>query len=177
MTAGKHFLENVIMVFNGQRSLAEKTFAQLNNEEMHYRPDPESNSIAVIIKHISGNMISRWTDFLTTDGEKPTRNRDTEFEQESLSKSQLLEKWDKGWKVLMDTLNSLTEDDLLKTVHIRGEALTVMQAVLRQVSHYGYHTGQIVYVGKHIRSGAWKSLSIPKGKSAEHMKGNYLSGK
>lgn len=176
MTAGSHFLENAIMVFKSQRALAERTFEQLNDEELHYRPDPESNSIAVIIKHLSGNMISRWTDFLTTDGEKPNRDRDSEFEQENLSKAELLEKWNRGWQVLMDTLNSLKESDLLKTVHIRGEGLTVMQAILRQVSHYGYHTGQLVYIGKHIRSGAWKTLSIPKGRSSDHMKGNYLSG-
>jgi uncharacterized damage-inducible protein DinB len=176
MTPGSHFLDNAIMVFRSQRALVEKTFAQLSDEELHYRPDPASNSIAIIIRHLSGNMISRWTDFLTTDGEKPGRDRDSEFEQENLSKAELLEKWNKGWQVFMDTLSSLSEEDLLRTVCIRGEALTVMQAILRQVSHYGYHTGQVVYIGKHIRSEEWKTLSIPKGKSGDHTKGNYLSG-
>jgi uncharacterized damage-inducible protein DinB len=176
MTTGSHYLESVIMVFNSQKALADKAVAQLKDEELHYQPDPESNSIAIIIKHLAGNMISRWTDFLTSDGEKPYRNRDSEFEEGKESKEQLLARWEEGWKVFNATLDSLSEDDLLKTVKIRGEGLTVIQALNRQVSHYAYHTGQIVYLAKHIRSESWKSLSIPKGRSAEHMKGNYLQG-
>jgi uncharacterized damage-inducible protein DinB len=176
MSAESHYLESVIMVFGSQRALAEKAFAQLQDEDFHFSPGPESNSIAIIIKHMAGNMISRWTDFLTTDGEKPDRNRDSEFEEEKLSRAELMQRWEKGWKVLTGTLAALKEEDLLKTVHIRGEGLTVMQALNRQVSHYAYHTGQIVYLAKMARSSAWRSLSIPKGKSGEHSKGTYLKG-
>jgi hypothetical protein len=122
MTIAKHFLENTVGVFVNYRDLAEKSFAQLESDkDFHYQPDEESNSIAVLIKHMSGNMISRWTDFLTTDGEKPTRNRDAEFVDTSESREQLMKIWNGGWKVFMDTLNSLKEEDLLKTVTIRGE--------------------------------------------------------
>lgn len=177
MSIGKSYLESIILEFTKQKGLADKAIAQLGDEELHYQPDPESNSVAVIMRHLAGNMLSRWTDFLTTDGEKPDRNRDSEFEDPSMRRSELLARWESGWKVFMDTLHSLKEDDLLATVRIRGEELTAMQAINRQVSHYGYHTGQIVYLAKHLRSSQWKTLSIPKGKSAEHTKGNYLSGK
>lgn len=170
----KHFLENTIGVFTNYRNLAEKSFAQLEKEaDFHYQPDPESNSIAVIMKHMSGNMISRWTDFLTTDGEKPNRNRDAEFVDNNESREQLMEYWNRGWKVFMDTLHSLKEDDLMKTVKIRGEGLTVVQALNRQTAHYAYHVGQIVFLAKHIRNAGWKSLSIPKNKSNEHLTGTY----
>lgn len=175
MSFEKHVLENTIGVFNNYRALAEKSFAQLTkNEEFHYAPDAESNSIAILIQHMAGNMISRWTDFLTTDGEKPTRNRDGEFLEGQETKEQLIEFWNKGWKVFMDTLHSLKEEDLMKTVTIRGEALTVQQALNRQTAHYAYHVGQIVFLAKHIKSSGWTSLSIPKNKSAEHLKGSYL---
>lgn len=175
MNIEKHFLENTIGVFRNYRSLAEKAFDQLKNDkDFHYSPDPESSSIAVIIKHMSGNMISRWTDFLTTDGEKPDRNRDSEFIEGAESKEQLIEIWNKGWKVFMDTLNSLEEEDLIRIVTIRGEGLTVMQALNRQTAHYAYHVGQIVFLAKHIKGAEWNSLSIPKNKSAENLKGSYL---
>ncbi len=171
----KHFLENTIGVFNNYRALAEKSFSQLDNDkDFHFAPDPEANSLAQLIKHMSGNMISRWTDFLTTDGEKPTRNRDGEFIDDHKTRIELIQEWDKGWEVFMHTLNSLTENDLMKTVTIRGEGLTVLQALNRQTAHYAYHIGQIVYLAKHIKSNEWKSLSIPKNKSAEHLKGSYL---
>lgn len=175
MSFEKHFLENTIGVFKNYKSLAEKSFAQLSNDsDFHYHPDKESNSIAVIIKHISGNMISRWTDFLTTDGEKPSRNRDSEFVSGTETRKQLMQSWDKGWEIFFHTLNYLTENDLLKTITIRGEALTVTQALNRQTAHYAYHIGQIVFLAKHIKNTEWKSLSIPKNKSAEHSKGSYL---
>ena len=120
-------------------------------------------------------MISRWTDFLTSDGEKSSRNRDGEFEVSEKSKKELIQIWDKGWDVFLNTLNSLNADDLLKTVTIRGEALTVYQALNRQTAHYAYHVGQIVFLAKHIQSTDWKSLSIPKNKSTEHLKGSYLN--
>jgi hypothetical protein len=174
MNLEKHFLENTIGVFSNYRSLAEKSFAQLDKpEQYHYKPDEESNSIAVIMKHMAGNMISRWTDFLTTDGEKPDRNRDSEFIEKTETPEELITFWNKGWKVFMDTLHSLKEEDLLKTVTIRGEPLTVTQALNRQTAHYAYHVGQIVFLAKHIKNKNWKTLSIPKNKSAEHMKGTY----
>jgi hypothetical protein len=175
MNFENHFLENTIGVFKNYKTLAEKSFAQLDStKDFHYKPDEESNSIAVIIKHISGNMISRWTGFLITDGEKPTRNRDTEFLEETETRDELLEIWDKGWAVFLNTLNSLTEKDVLKTVTIRGEGLTVTQALNRQTAHYAYHIGQIVFLAKHIKNKEWQSLSIPKNKSGEHLKGSYL---
>jgi len=175
MSLEKHILENTIGVFKNYKTLAEKSFAQLNNNsDFHYQPDTESNSIAIIVKHISGNMISRWTDFLTTDGEKPNRNRDSEFVDSSENREQLIQLWDNGWNVFFNTLNSLNENDLLKTVTIRGEALTVFQALNRQTAHYAYHIGQIVFLAKHIKNTEWKSLSIPKNKSNDHLKGSYL---
>jgi hypothetical protein len=171
----KHFLENTIGVFRNYRRLAESSFDQLkDNEAFHYSPDAESNSIAVLIKHMSGNMISRWTDFLTTDGEKPNRNRDKEFIEGKESKEELIECWNKGWTVFFDTLNSLKEEDLMKTITIRGEELTVTQALTRQTAHYSYHIGQIVFLAKHIKSTAWNSLSIPRNRSGEHSSGTYL---
>ncbi|MES2590266.1 MAG: DinB family protein [Bacteroidota bacterium] len=175
MTFEKHFLENTIGVFKNYKTLAEKSFAQLSNDkDFHYQHDSESNSMALIMKHISGNMISRWTDFLTTDGEKPNRNRDSEFTEGSETREQLMQLWDKGWNVFLDTLNSLTEEDLMKTITIRGEGLTVTQALTRQTAHYSYHIGQIVFLAKHLKNTEWKSLSIPKNKSGEHLKGSYL---
>jgi len=171
-----HILENTIGVFKNYKSLAEKSFSQLTNDsQFHFQPDSESNSIAIIIQHLNGNMISRWTDFLTTDGEKPYRKRDVEFEIYKSNKKELMQMWDKGWDVFLNTLNSLAADDLLKTVTIRGEGLTVYQALNRQTAHYAYHIGQIVFIAKHIQSGNWQSLSIPKNKSAEHLKGSYLN--
>lgn len=176
MSFEKHFLENTIGVFNNYRALAEKSFDQLSDDkQFHYVPDTQSNSVAIIMKHMTGNMISRWTDFLTTDGEKSTRNRDGEFVEGAESKAELLAFWNKGWKVFMDTLHSLKEEDLLRIVTIRGEGLTVTQALSRQTAHYAYHVGQIVFLAKHIKNADWNSLSIPKNKSAEHLKGSYLN--
>lgn len=176
MSFEKHYLENTIGVFNNYRALAEKSFEQLSEDkQFHSAPDKESNSIAILIQHMAGNMISRWTDFLTTDGEKPTRNRDGEFVEGTESKEELIAFWNKGWKVFMDTLDSLKEEDLLKIVTIRGEELSVAQALNRQTAHYAYHVGQIVFLAKHIKNADWTSLSIPKNKSAEHLKGSYLN--
>ncbi len=175
MNFEKHVLENTIGVFNNYRALAEKSFAQLENDEQyHYAPDNESNSLAILIKHMAGNMISRWTDFLTTDGEKPNRNRDGEFIEEKETKEELIACWNKGWKVFLETLHSLKEEDLIKIITIRGEELTVAQALNRQTAHYAYHVGQIVFLAKHIKNTDWHSLSIPKNKSADHLKGSYL---
>lgn len=161
------FLESVIKRFNEYKVLGEKTFEQLNDEQMHFQPNDASNSIAVIIQHLHGNMLSRWTNFLTEDGEKEWRKRDGEFEMQPSSKQQLLAQWNDGWKVLLETLESLTADDLSKTITIRSQPLNVVDAINRQLAHYCSHVGQIVYIGKWIRAGEWKSLSIPKNKSNE----------
>jgi hypothetical protein len=175
MIIENHFLENITGVFKNYKSLAEKSFMQLTNDkDFHFVPDAESNSIAVLIKHMSGNMISRWTNFLITDGEKPTRNRDQEFINGNESRAELLASWDAAWDVCFLTFKTLSEKDLLKTVTIRGEALTVTQALLRQIAHYSYHIGQIVFIAKHLKQKHWQSLSIPKNQSSQYTTGNYL---
>jgi hypothetical protein len=167
MTVETEFLRVAKLNFRSQKNLGDKSFEQLNDDEFHFSPDEESNSIAVIIQHLHGNMISRFTDFLTTDGEKPNRNRDSEFVEKKLNKSQLMEIWEKGWKLVFDTIDRLKPDEILNTVYIRNEPHTVLEALSRQVSHYGYHVGQIVFLAKHIRNKNWKTLSIARGKSDE----------
>ena len=159
------FLDSVIKRFKEYKTLGEKTFNQLREEEMHFQPNESSNSIAVIIQHMHGNMLSRWTNFLTEDGEKEWRRRDDEFEVHSFSKQQLIDQWNEGWKVLLNALESLIADDLSKTITIRSQPLNVVDAINRQLAHYSYHVGQIVYLGRWIRQGEWKSLSIPKNQS------------
>ena len=165
-TIERQYLENVIKEFQKLKALGEKTFGQIRDEDFFWTPDPESNSIAIIVRHMSGNMISRWTDFLTTDGEKPDRNRDSEFETLFYTdKDDILNRWEKGWKRVFDTINFLKDDDLIKVVTIRNEPHSVVEAINRQLTHYAYHVGQIVYIGKHLRSDEWKSLSIPRKKA------------
>ena len=167
-STGKHYLENCIKEFKGIKSLGDKTFGRIKDEDFFRAPDTESNSIAVIVRHLSGNMISRWTDFLTSDGEKPDRNRDEEFERLFYTdKDDIISRWEKGWNSLFDALESLNESDLLKIVYIRNQPLTVIEAINRQLTHYSYHIGQIVYLAKHFLLLEWKSLSIEKGKSDE----------
>jgi uncharacterized damage-inducible protein DinB len=165
------FLASVISRFKDYKQLGEKTFEQLGDEDMHFSPNEASNSIAVIIQHLYGNMLSRWTNFLTEDGEKAWRRRDEEFETQKPARQELTAKWDEGWKIFLNALESLKEEDLTKTITIRGEGLNVVDAINRQMAHYSYHIGQIVYLGRWIRNGEWKSLSIPKGKSEEFNKG------
>lgn len=165
MNIASEFLSSVIKRFKEYKTLGDKTFAQLSDEEMLYQPNEESNSIAVIIQHLHGNMLSRWTNFLNEDGEKEWRKRDDEFEVHSFSKQQLTDQWNEGWKVLLNTLESLQEDDLLKTITIRTQPLIVIDAINRQLAHYASHVGQIVYIGRFIKKQAWQSLSIPKGGS------------
>lgn len=160
------FLSSAVKRLLYYKELGDKTLAVLETKDCHYTPNEESNSIAVIIQHMSGNMLSRWTDFLTTDGEKEWRNRDEEFEIKALSKEQLIVLWEKGWACCMGALKDLKEDDLIKTIYIRSEALTVTDAINRQLAHYPYHVGQIVYIGKMIKGDQWESLSIAKNKSA-----------
>jgi hypothetical protein len=161
-------LEGVIKLFNMYKKMGEKTFDQLSDEDIQWQYNAESNSIATIVKHLWGNMISRWTDFLTTDGEKPWRERDAEFENDITTKTQMLEKWEAGWKCLFDALNSLTDNDLNKIVYIRNEGHTVLDAINRQLAHYPLHIGQIVYVAKMLKDGEWKTLSIARNKSTEY---------
>jgi len=142
--------------------------AQLSDEQLLAVMDAESNSVAIIVKHIAGNMRSRWTDFLTTDGEKPDRNRDTEFEAPPATRAELMALWDDGWKRVFTALEPLTDADLGRTVTIRGEAHSVMQAINRQVAHYSYHVGQIIFLAKHLKSTEWKCLSVPRRQSAEY---------
>ena len=164
------FLQTSIRRVKYYKDLADKTFQQLNDLDFHYQFNEESNSIAIIIQHMAGNMLSRWTDFLTTDGEKEWRVRDEEFTIHDYSKKQLLELWEKGWQCFLNALASLTEYDLLKTIYIREEPLLVIDAINRQLAHYPYHVGQILYIGKQIKDSNWQSLSIEKGKSEAYNK-------
>lgn len=167
----QHYLSDAITTFRAYKKLAEKALDQLLDEEYFITLDEESNSIAVIMKHLAGNMLSRWTDFLTTDGEKPERDRDMEFVIESkTSKSEVMDYWEKGWQRTLETLEALQPGDLLRTVMIRGEMHTVVQSINRQLAHYPYHIGQIIFLAKQFRSTDWKSLSIPKSKSSEFNK-------
>lgn len=158
----KIFLDSIIKRFKEYKSLGEKTFEQLKDDEFHFQPNEASNSIAIIIQHLHGNMLSRWTNFLAEDGEKEWRQRDDEFEVHPFSKQQLLDKWNEGWKVCLDTLESLAENDLSNNITIRSQPLNVVDAINRQLAHYSYHVGQIAYLGRWIRETEWKSLSIPK---------------
>lgn len=166
MSLGNVFLTSVIKRLASYKELGDKTFAQLSEDDFFYQPNEESNSIAIIIQHMAGNMLSRWTDFLTADGEKPWRSRDAEFNIR-LNYQQLLDIWEKGWNCCLQALEELTEDDLTKTIHIRGEALLAVDAINRQLAHYPYHVGQIIYIAKILKNENWQSLSIAKGKSAE----------
>lgn len=166
--AAKHFLDEAVKTFRSQKALADKAFLQVKDEEFFIQLDPESNSIAVIIKHMAGNMLSRWTDFLTTDGEKPSRNRDMEFVLTTeTSREELLARWEEGWDCAFKAVESLQPEDIERPVFIRGEEHTVMKAIIRQLAHYAQHVGQIVFLAKHFRSAGWKSLSIPRNRSAE----------
>jgi uncharacterized protein DUF1572 len=155
--------------FRGYKRLADGTFAQLDDRGFFYLPDPESNSVAILVKHIAGNLRSRWMDFLTTDGEKPDRNRDQEFLLTPAdTREDLMHRWENSFNTVFATLESLTPEDFDKTVYIRGEAHTVLQAINRSLNHIANHIGQIQFLGKLVRGAEWKSLSIPKGKSAEY---------
>lgn len=166
-TINQNFLESSIKLFNYYKSLGEKTFDQLTDEELKWRPNEAGNSISLIVHHLSGNMLSRWTDFLTSDGEKPWRDREAEFEMSYSDKKSTLEAWDEGWICLLNTLEALKPDDLEKIIYIRNEGQTVVEAVQRQLAHYASHVGQIMFIGKQIKGKDWKSLSIPKGGTKE----------
>lgn len=162
------YLKDSTDLLHYYKKLAERAIAQVPDDALTVALDDESNSIAIIAKHLCGNMKSRWTDFLTTDGEKPSRNRDSEFEVPPQTRAEITALWEASWKVVFDALTALTDHDLGRTIHIRGERHSVMQAIHRQVAHYAYHIGQIVYIAKHLSAGHWNSLTIPRGKSADY---------
>ncbi len=160
--AKKLFLKSAIKRLEYYKDLGDKTFEQLSEDDFNFFPSEESNSIAIIIQHMHGNMLSRWTDFLTSDGEKEWRKRDAEFEKSGLTKMQLIQLWEEGWSCVFDALNDLKPKDLKKNITIRSEPLSVVDAVNRQLAHYPYHVGQIIYAAKIIKNESWKNLSIPK---------------
>jgi hypothetical protein len=164
----ENYHKDAVSAMRAYKKLAEKAIAQLKDEEFFVTLDEEANSVAVVMKHMAGNMISRWTDFLTSDGEKPDRNRDMEFVIDATTtKDDVLAYWERGWKCVIDAIEPLTQEDFEKTVLIRGEKHTIVQAINRQLMHYAYHIGQIVFLAKHFRSAEWNSLSIPRNKSTE----------
>ncbi len=165
MSIGKDYLETAIRRLKYYKELGDKTFVQLNEWDFHYQPNDESNSIATIIQHMAGNMLSRWTNFLTEDGEKEWRKRDEEFEIHQYTKQELIELWEKGWACFLGTVSALKKKDLKKTITIRQEELTVIDAINRQLAHYPYHIGQIIFLAKIIKNKNWQNLSIPKGNS------------
>ena len=166
--SGKAHLADSLIQFRKYKKMAEDAMTQISQKDFFKLLDPEANNIALIIKHLAGNMRSRWTDFLTSDGEKTDRNRDSEFyEEEKDTKAFLMERWEEGWKLVFDAIEPLKDEDLGKIIYIRGEAHTVLQAINRQLTHYAYHVGQIVFLAKHFAGPKWKSLSIPKRKSKE----------
>jgi hypothetical protein len=163
------YLDEAHRQMRGYKRLAEGATAQLKDQELFLTLDPESNSVALIVKHMAGNMRSRFTDFLTTDGEKPDRNRDQEFELDpATTRADLTKWWEEGWARVFSAIEALKPEDVTRPVTIRGEPHTVLQAINRQIAHYAYHTGQIVLLAKHIRSSKWKTLSIPRGKSEDY---------
>ena len=161
------YLKDSITIFRYYKKLGENAIEQCPDGGLVAELDEQSNSIAIIVKHLAGNMISRWTDFLTSDGEKPTRNRDGEFEAAPKTRAEILDLWERGWKCFFGALEGLSDADMTKTITIRGEAHSVMQAINRQVAHYAYHIGQIAYLARHFAGPNWKSLTIPKRKSQE----------
>ena len=161
------YLKDSLSLFNYGKGLTERAMQQLTEEQLHSSLDPEMNSVAVMVEHLSGSMRSRWTDFLTSDGEKPDRDRDAEFVDPGRDRTSLMARWEQGWICLFTALEQLTDADMNRTITIRGESLTVMQAINRQLLHTSYHCGQIVFLAKHLQHQNWKNLSIPRGQSAE----------
>lgn len=170
MSSTTNFIESVRFEFKRQKALGEKTFVQLSDEEIHWQNGSEDNSIAIIVKHMAGNMLSRWTNFLTEDGEKTWRHRETEFEKPPTSKTEMIAVWEKGWQCLFNALDSVNEENFDQKIKIRNEEHSIMEAIHRQLAHYANHIGQIVYLGRMIKGKDWQSLSIPKGGSANFNK-------
>ena len=169
----KEYLENIKTQFLSYKEVADKSIAQLNNEDLHWQYNSESNSIAMLMIHLSENMLSRWTDFFTTDGEKLTRNRDLEFEIQNLSHEQLLLQWENGWNCLFTAINSLNEVNFNTPILIRNKKVKLIQSLTRQIAHYPYHIGQISYIAKMILNTKWKTTSIAKGKSKEFIENEF----
>ncbi|QQL48913.1 DUF1572 domain-containing protein [Mucilaginibacter ginkgonis] len=163
-----NYLQSVKKQFEYYKMLGEKTFAQVSDDALFWQYNTESNSIATIVKHLWGNMLSRWTDFLTSDGEKDWRNRDAEFENDISSREELLQKWNEGWTCLFNALETVNADNLSADIYIRNQAHSVTEAINRQLAHYPYHVGQIVFIGKMVAAEKWESLSIPKGNSGAY---------
>ena len=176
-TLESEFLTSSIKLFKYYKKLGEGAIAQLNDQEILVRPNEASNNIALIVHHLSGNMLSRWTDFLTSDGEKTWRDREAEFEVEYADKKSMIEAWDKGWSVLLNSLESLKPEDLGKIIYIRNEGHTVLEAINRQLAHYPHHVGQIIFQAKAIKGDSFTSLSIPKGKSDNYNKDKFSQEK
>jgi hypothetical protein len=162
------YISSVIKQFEYYKQLGEKAMTQVSDEQLFLIPSPESNSIAIIVQHLAGNMLSRWTDFLTTDGEKEWRNRDAEFEKVVTNKEELMKVWNKGWEVFLNAINNLKSDDLEKIIYIRNQGHTIMEAINRQLAHYPYHIGQIVFLAKLLVSNPWQTLSIARNQSKEY---------
>ena len=173
----ENYLHSVRKQFEYYKMLGEKTFDQLQEHDLFWQYNPESNSIAIIVNHMWGNMKSRWTDFLTTDGEKEWRNRDSEFEEVIKTKLELVKKWNDGWDTLFIALDSINEHNFETEVFIRNQAHSIIEAINRQMMHYAYHVGQIVYVGRMINGGQWDSLSIPKDQSKDFNSNKFARGK
>lgn len=171
------YLSSIVKQFEYYKSLGDKTFKQLTDEEIHWQNNTESNSIAIIVKHVVGNMLSRWTNFLTEDGEKTWRKRDQEFVDTYKSKKEMLEAWNKGWDCLFNAIKPLEENQLEQVIYIRNQGHTITEAINRQLAHYAYHIGQIVFLGKMITNNNWKSLSIPKGKSISYNQEKFTKEK
>ncbi len=170
------YLNSIRKQFEYYKSLGDKTFEQISDQKLFWQFNDDSNSIGTIVKHLNGNMLSRWTDFLTTDGEKEWRQRDAEFENDIRTRDELIEKWEEGWTCLFKAIDSITEDDFDKPVYIRNMGHTMIEAFNRQLAHYSYHVGQIVYLGK-IVTDSWSSLSIPKGQSKNYNKEKFAKPK
>ncbi len=162
------YLSSAKRQFTMYKQLAEKAIAQIDDAELHWQANEDSNSVVMIVKHMWGNMLSRWTDFLTTDGEKDWRNRDAEFENENISREAMMKLWEEGWQCLFNALESITDDDLERIIFIRNDGHTLLDAINRQISHYSYHVGQIVYISKLRIKTDWNSLSIPRNQSQQY---------
>jgi hypothetical protein len=174
----KHYLDEARRQLRGHKRMGEGAMAQLRDEDFFVALDPESNSVAILVKHLAGNMRSRFTHFLTTDGEKPDRLRDREFELSSATtRAEVMKWWEDGWGIVFSAMDALKPEDVMQTVTIRGEPHTVLQAVNRQIAHYAQHIGQVVFLAKHLRSREWKTLSIPRGKSEEFKTHKAMAGK
>ena len=172
-----NYLESARKQFEYYKTLGERSIAQLSDEELFWQYNPESNSIGIIVKHLWGNMLSRWTDFLTSDGEKEWRQREAEFDADIKDRQELMEKWNAGWACLFTALDSLNEDNFDTTIYIRNMGHTVVEAINRQMAHYAYHVGQMAYIARMIKGTAWQSLSIPRGESAAYNQAKFAKPK